>query len=460
MQLRLASMVFGASALRKVAEWHIPEVATLNLVHDLPGMAGMGVVGTTFGPFGKDNIFALPFGANATEVVMSTQFQWPNDCVQLTHDQATKAKMGEANMLVSWGFLFPGKRTGGVSLVDVSAGVDKPNITELTQPKDAYFYHHAEMVDMDGDGVADLVAARASKPIIFGSTDAEMVWVKNNGDGTFGDTKVVAKGPGVAFRAVDLDGDGKVEFVASEFFVNQQLAAYTCSEASWSVCAEKQSAKRIVLDNNDGPYFDLNFVDLNGDGKKDILATAQQFQDADKKTVDGKVLAFEMPAKWDEQPWVKHVLADGYLPQPKQPSGSGSPGTAVAFSMDTNKEGKLHIVLSGDDGGMVDVLSPVSEAMNDWKYTKETVYTSTGTTQQGVRTVGRVLVADMDQTGKPELYIPSYAENKLLLFSFDEAADPVAAENALLASEVRAAEKQQAELKTQLVMAEVSGMVV
>jgi len=449
MQLRLTSIVIGASALRKVAEWHIPEVATLNLVHDLPGMAGKGVVGTTFGPFGKDNVFALPFGANATEVVLSSDFEWPNDAVQLTSGQASEAQISEKHLLVSYGFFFPGKRTGGVSLVDVSAGIDKASITELTEEKDTYFYHHSELVDMDGDGVADLVAARASKPI-FGSNDAELVWVKNNGDGTFGDTKVVAKGPDVAFRPVDLDGDGMVEFVSTEFFVNQELAAYTCSEATWSACAEKQSVKRIVLDSNDGPYFDLDFVDLNGDGKMDILATAQQFQDADKKTVDGKVLAFEMPAKWDKEPWVKHVLADGYLPQPKQPMGSGAPGTAVAFSPDANNQGKPTIVLSGDDGGVVDILTPASETTNDWKYTKKTIYTSTGTTQQGVRTVGRVLVADMDESGKPELYIPSYAENKLLLFSFDDAEDEVAAASALQASEARAAEQAQQELNAKV----------
>merc|ERR1712066_625911 len=114
----------------------------------------------------------------------------------------------------------------------------------------------------------------------------------------------------------------------------------------------------------------------------------------------------------------------GYLPQPKQPTGSGAPGTAKAFLMHTNRNEKPHIVLSGDDGGVVDLLTPASQGTTDWKYNKQTLYTSAKATSQGVNTIGSVIVTDIDGSGNPELFVASYAENKLIMFSFDEA-EPV-----------------------------------
>jgi len=266
----------------------------------------------------------------------------------------------------------------------------------------------------------DVVAARAIKPIIVGSTDSEIVWFKNNGDGKWGHTQVITKGPGVGFNMADIDGDGKAEIIATEFFLHQQLAIYSCAESSWAKCADKQSAVETVLDTT-GPFFQCSWVDLNSDGKMDILATVQQ-NEVDGKTIPGKVLAFEQPAAWTagNANWKRRVLADGYMPQPKVPKGSGSPGSASAFHMDAATAAKPHVILSGDDGGVVDVLSPVSHSRDDWTYTKQTLYTSHASTVQGVNTIGTVLVADINGDSKPELFVASYAESKLLMFSLSQ----------------------------------------
>merc|ERR1712110_1294296 len=98
--------------------------------------------------------------------------------------------------------------------------------------------------------------------------------------------------------------------------------------------------------------------------------------------------------------------------------GSGSPGAPSAFQL---RAGKPSIVLSGDDHGVVDLLVANSEDPADWSYSKHTLYKSQSTTSQGLSTIGTVLVADVDGSGVPELFIPSYAENKLLMYSFDTA---------------------------------------
>merc|ERR1719181_2401445 len=109
-------------------------------------------------------------------------------------------------------------------------------------------------MDVDLDGILDVVAARSVKPFLRGHTDSELVWFKNNGDGTWGATQVITKGPGVGFRIVDINGDGLNEIIATEFFLHQQLAIYSCAEASWAKCAGKNVVE-TVIDATDGPFF-------------------------------------------------------------------------------------------------------------------------------------------------------------------------------------------------------------
>jgi hypothetical protein len=415
------ALAHGETALQKVAEWDVKNVATLNLAYDLPGLPGQSLVGTTFGPFGKDDVFALgplSAGQGANVTTLSEQFSWPNEAYEVPADVKAKANLTGSVIAVADGFIFPLKQTGGIHLLQVADGLTV-SATTISEVKHAWFYHHSEWMDVDMDGVMDVIAARSIKPFLRGHVDSELVWFKNNGNGTWGKTQVITKGPGVGFKAVDIDGDGKMEIIATEFFLYQQLAIYSCPETSWAKCADKSNVVATVVDANDGPYFQCSWVDLNSDGKMDILATAQQ-QTVDGKVIPGKVLAFEQPASWTpgDTKWTRHVLADGYLPQPKQPSGSGAPGIPVAFHMTTNSSEKPLIVLSGDDGGVVDLLTPASRSQSDWTYTKETLYTSHTSTSQGVNTIGSVLVAPATKSEGPLLFIPSYAESKLLMYKF------------------------------------------
>jgi hypothetical protein len=370
----------------------------------------------------------LSEAGKAKVTTLSDQFSWPNEAYQVPAEIKAKANITGNVIAVADGFLFPLKQTGGIHLLEVGKGLEDVTVKTISEVKHAWFYHHSEWMDVDMDGVMDVVAARSIKPLLVGHTDSELVWFKNNGDGTWGDTQVLTKGPGVGFKIVDVDNDGKKEIVATEFFLHQQLAIYSCAEASWAKCAGR-SVVETVIDATDGPFFQASWVDLNGDGKMDILASAQQHT-VDKKVMPGKVLAFEQPSSWSPSlglhgNWTRHVLADGYLPQPKQPQGSGAPGTAVAFQMHANSNEKPHIVLSGDDGGVVDLLTPASKSQDDWTYTKQTLYTSHTSTQQGVNTIGTVMVAAAKGDKSPQLFIPSYAESKLIMYNFVSASTVV-----------------------------------
>jgi hypothetical protein len=413
----MLGLAAGAAAWSKIAEWNMSEVAVLSVAEDLPGMPGASLLGTTFGPFGSDTVFALgPLsqGQQAQLKVVGTGFSWPNQFDQVPQDVARAAGLSGSFGVVADGFIIPGKQTGAITLVDFTQGLVAAQRKKLSTDDHAWFYHHTEWADVDGDSLPDIVAARAVSPLApWNHKDGELVWIQNRGNGTFGEEKVLTHGPEVGFTLVDLDNDGKPEVVATEFFKNQQLAIYKCPEKTWAECGEKQNAVQTVVAGGPGPWFNVQAVDLDADGHVDLLATQQEFKDKNGTLIPGRLMAYEQR----DGHWIEHVIKDGYLPLgkdgPTTGQGAGSPGTAFAVPMEG---GRPHIILSGDDGGVVDFFTPAAAA---FEYTSERVFSTTTLAKNGLATVGTVVAKDVDNDGKPELFVPAYSEGKIYMFSLD-----------------------------------------
>lgn len=277
---------------------------------------------------------------------------------------------------------------------------------------------------MNGDGRLDLVAARATAP---SNPAGEMVWFEQPSSGALSNSSykasawqehVVVPGPDVDFIFEDLDGDGKPELVACQFFSAPILAIYSCPESSWSLCNQSNVVKTVIDDKN-GPFFAAEHVDLNGDGKFDLLVTNNQ----DGKAGDGpgSVFAYEQPPAISGT-WTIHVLSTGYIPNPTTlPSpgahSRGSPGRASSFKAQMKSSGKPQILLSGDDAGTISVLSPVSEDTSSWEYSQMWISNSTGT-------VGTPAIGDIDNDGLADVFIPNYSANRVDVYSFAEAPAP------------------------------------
>ncbi len=107
---------------------------------------------------------------------------------------------------------------------------------------------------------------------------------------------------------------------------------------------------------------------MNGDGKKDILATTNG------SNGKGAVFAFELVGKYEDGPsaWKKYVISSGYTPTNTWAPGAGAPGSAFAFHPSTKHDSnaKPYIIVSADDGGLVDLLTPNTNESNDWSYAK------------------------------------------------------------------------------------------
>jgi len=331
---------------------------------------------------------------------------WPN--------QANIVKNGSQVLTADGFFVSSKKSTGSVELFDVS---EFPLVTKtkVSEDRKANFYHRAFFMDVDEDGVDDIVAARAFKSFNpLSKAEGEIMWFKPPSPGnttwtTHYLTTPQGAGPGVGFEQVDLDGDGKMEFVAAQFFTAKALSIWECKKIKWSECENGEGVSSYVVDEVGDSFFNVQWVDLNNDGKKDLLATTN--------TANGKGAVYAYELKGDfrngQAAWTKHTLATGYKPKVIFPPGQGSPGTAHAFKVKDDSNDKPAIIVSADDGGWVDVLFANSTDTADWSYSQNRLVNSTGT-------VGTV-TSPMDVTGsgKKVFFVPLYHESKIQMYMFD-----------------------------------------
>eukprot|EP00948_MAST-09A_sp_MAST-9A-sp1_P003988 g3988.t1 len=375
---------------------------------------------STFYPFGTDEVVVVPNASTllnpsfeAKPFTVENVTAWPNLVHWVDNDATVLQDGSEGTVLVAGGFFVsPKKSTGSVDLFDVS---NFPSVKhkKVSTDKKANFYHQAVFYDVNGDGRDDVVAARAFKSMNpFSKPDSELIWIQQpeTPNGEWETHVILSNGPDVDLFLQDIDGDGKPEVVATEFFVNQRLAIYSCSEKFWSLCGQSNITVEVV-DDSSGPFFSAEWVDLNGDGQGEILATTN------RNDGKGSVLAYNFKTDAEgKRVWTKNVLATSFMPTKRYLPGRGAPGRATAFFPTVAAEiaKRPYILVSGDDAGYVDLLTP--SITGDFIYNRSRVVQSTGT-------VGTPAIHDLDKDGNVELVIPLFAENKVAVFAQSESID-------------------------------------
>jgi hypothetical protein len=133
---------------------------------------------------------------------------------------------------------------------------------------------HAEVVDLDGDGVKDILVANLG---FFGATDApcgSVVWLRGLGDGRFQPyTLLDGVGRVADVQAADFRGCGKLDLVVAAFgWRNTGEVIYLENQTTdWA----KPRFEPRVLDNRHGAIH-VPVADLDGDGKPDFVALISQ----------------------------------------------------------------------------------------------------------------------------------------------------------------------------------------
>ena len=352
--------------------------------------------------FGKDAVFAIPSPADL--LIPSAQpspqkipgsITWPN-----TATKAPSSLFGTEGIVVSGGFLVPGKSNGGLWF----AKGEKGEFDEFTQifGSKGYFYHQTSFYDVDQDGQLDILSCRATKPL-FGDGHGDLVWLqpvdRSNPIGSWKET-VLGKGCDTFFVVDDVDGDGVTDILSAEFW-GKKLTLIQSPNGKFD---DPSGFTYTTIDDTIGAAFDLSLVDINGDGKRDILATNH---DGSGK---GGVYAYEIPSKVGAK-WIRHDLSVGF-PVLQKGVGQAAPGQAQAFHPNTKStKGKPTIVVAGDGSQKAYLLTPNTSTPSDWSFSRSILHDCKCT-------VGGIAVGDVNGDGKVDVFIPCYDSGYLATYTF------------------------------------------
>ena len=191
-----------------------------------------------------------------------------------------------------------------------------------------------------------------------------------------------------------LRGDADSQLFAASFFTGGGLAMVQCSGCAASGASAPHTwatapLAPTVLDAGMGPGFDVEVVDLDGDGTLDLLVT--NHVDAPPAPNDpSEVVAYVAPAAptplTDASAWTKHVLASNFTVREPGPN-QAAPGGARSMVAPGGGSKRPWVTVSGDGDQRAYILSPVSEDGTSWEYDTTLVWDCKGTVGRQVSVV-------------------------------------------------------------------------
>eukprot|EP00900_Chrysochromulina_parva_P008064 jgi/Chrpa1/17259/Chrysochromulina_OHIO_Genome00004509-RA len=374
----------------RIASFPFKNAAVSTVLPRWPGPAGAALQAalliTTYAAFGKEPVSivaniedVLAGKIAAAPVTLESMTGWTN-YAELVPEGALPVSASSRIVATAGGFLVPGHQTGSIDLFHVTAP-NNVSHAKISTDKEGFFYHKIVWHDCDGDGRLDVMAARAKVPNV-GEKQGELIWLEQPAAGALNGTPwkehVLSAGPDVDFvlsAHAESDGSGPPPVVAAQYFSAPLLAIYRCAGPTWAACDGGKGISVETLDEDFGPFFAVQESDLDGDGIPDLLVTNS------RPNATGALLAYSKPT--GASGYTRHVLASGYAPAPKPLAGPGRGAPGKPFALPTYSPGeKPRVLLSGDDGGFVSVLTPTSKAVGEWSYQQTYLFNSTGTIGQ------------------------------------------------------------------------------
>ncbi len=133
---------------------------------------------------------------------------------------------------------------------------------------------HAEVVDLDGDGNLDLIVACLGSFLPSDERKGEVVWLRGSADGTFTAIPLLRNVGRVAdVQVADFNGDGKLDLIVAVFGWREagEIVHLENRTQDWS----KPLFVPHTVDARHGAIH-VPVCDLNGDGKPDFIALISQ----------------------------------------------------------------------------------------------------------------------------------------------------------------------------------------
>jgi hypothetical protein len=265
-----------------------------------------------------------------------------------------------------------------------------------------YYYHSAQLVDIDEDGITDLVTVGET---MYSSTSVAM-WFQGTADAARFDPTPLEMGTGLGSLpdARDIDGDGDLDVGSAEFYVAGSFAwMEQVSPPSTGTPAGEWT--HHVIDDTVGPSIMLRFVDdLYGDGvTRAIGSNHTNTSDGDPESA---VYVYDIPTDPTTTPWPKAMISTGIV------SVAGSAMAPMAapgiFGVgDIDGDGDLDVALSGDGDKKFYVLEQVAPG----SFVTTAIQDPCG---QG----GGMKVQDLNGDGTTEIVVTCYEQNSVFVFEW------------------------------------------
>ncbi|MEZ4293633.1 MAG: FG-GAP-like repeat-containing protein [Polyangiaceae bacterium] len=263
------------------------------------------------------------------------------------------------------------------------------------------FYHHVEHVDMNGDGVKDLVTVGEKKGIWDDGSAEVHLFTGNATSLRFAKTPIkLATGLGSIPTVMDLDKDGDLDIASAEYFGSNGSFAWlenTGSLTSWS---------KHYMDNTSGKAIQLSLVpNLFGDGKLVGIGANHTNTKDNPSSPESAVFLLAKPNN-PTLPWTKTQISTGIQSVASPAFGpQGAPGV-FAYG-DPDGDGDIDIVVHGDGDPRVFVLEQTAPGV----FTTNILASNFNQ--------GGVAVADLDGDGMDEIIASSYEKNRLEIFLYN-----------------------------------------
>lgn len=277
------------------------------------------------------------------------------------------------------------------------------------------FYHSVLMIDLDQDGVSDLVTVgeRKSPNIFYPEEESKVLFFKGLSEAPYFDSTPVELGQGLGSfpELVDVDQDGDLDFISSQFFAAKSSVGWLEQVSSKPGVVPKFKLHDAGVDL--GPAIMAKWVpSFSKQGQRQLLVS--NHSNTTKSNPDpweSGLYIVDVPDEPQQQAWNTELISSGI--QSREGGLFGPMAAPGIFNLgDFDQDGDMDVIVSGDGDERVFWI----EQINSPGAFKSIFKTHTVVEKFGQ--AGGMLEADLNRDGKKEVLITSFEQNKIKILSW------------------------------------------